>query len=50
MAEALDLPLAVVMREVSERVAAIEGHYFDNTYIPDTVPDDFVAEAEIYSH
>lgn len=50
VAEALDLPLAVVMREVSERVAAIEGHYFDDTYIPDTVPDDFVAEAEIYSH
>lgn len=50
VAEALDLPLAVVMREVSDRVAAIEGHYFDKTYIPDTVPDDFVAEAEIYSH
>jgi hypothetical protein len=37
------------MRQVSDRVAAIEGVYFDDTYIPDTVPDAFVAEAEIYS-
>ena len=40
----------MLMRQVSERVAAIEGVYFDDTYIPDTVPDAFVTEAEIYSH
>ena len=50
VAEALEVPLSVLMRQVSERVAAIEGVYFDDTYIPDTVPDVFVAEAEIYSH
>ena len=50
VAEALEVPLSVLMRQVSERVAAIEGVYFDDTYIPDTVPYAFVAEAEIYSH
>jgi transcriptional regulator with XRE-family HTH domain len=50
VAEALDVPLSVLMRQVSDRVAAIEGVYFDDTFIPDTVPDAFVAEAEIYSH
>jgi transcriptional regulator with XRE-family HTH domain len=49
VAEALEIPLSVLMRQVSDRVAAIEGIYFDDTYIPDTVPDAFVKEAEIYS-
>jgi hypothetical protein len=38
------------MRDVSERLASVEGMYFDDTFIPDTVPDDFVTEAELYSH
>ncbi|MCF8529383.1 MAG: helix-turn-helix domain-containing protein [Aquiluna sp.] len=49
VAEALEVPLSVVMREVSDRVALIEGIYVDDTYIPDTVPDAFVTEAAIYS-
>lgn len=50
VAEALEVPLSVVMRDVSERLAEVEGIYFDDTFIPDTVPDDFVTEAELYSH
>ena len=50
VAEALEVPLSVVMRDVSERLASVEGIYFDDTFIPDTVPDDFVTEAELYSH
>ncbi|MFM2019447.1 MAG: hypothetical protein RL718_28 [Actinomycetota bacterium] len=47
VAEALDVPLSVVMREVSDRVASVEGIYIDDTYIPDTVPDAFVTEANL---
>ncbi|MDA2986005.1 MAG: helix-turn-helix transcriptional regulator [Actinomycetota bacterium] len=50
VADALEVPLSVVMRDVSERLASVEGMYFDDTFIPDTVPDDFVTEAELYSH
>ena len=50
VAEALEVPLSIVMRDVSERLASVEGIYFDDTFIPDTVPDDFVTEAELYSH
>ncbi len=49
VAEALSVPLSLVMREVSDRVAALEGIYIDDTYIPDTVPDRFVTEASQYS-
>jgi transcriptional regulator with XRE-family HTH domain len=49
VAEALAVPLSLVMREVSDRVAALEGIYLDDTYIPDTVPDAFVTEASLYS-
>jgi hypothetical protein len=49
VADALEVPLSVVMREVSERVASLEGIYLDDTFIPDTVPDAFVTEAELYS-
>jgi transcriptional regulator with XRE-family HTH domain len=38
VAEALDVPISHVMREVSDRLAAIE-----NVLIPDTVPADFIA-------
>jgi transcriptional regulator with XRE-family HTH domain len=49
VADALEVPLSVVMREVSDRVALVEGIYLDDTYIPDTVPDAFMTEAELYS-
>ena len=48
VAEALEVPLSTVMRDVSDRLASSEG-IFDDTFIPDTVPDDFVAQADIYS-
>ncbi|MDJ0339543.1 helix-turn-helix transcriptional regulator [Cryobacterium sp. PH31-O1] len=38
VADALDTPISVIMREVGDRLAVIEG--IDQ--IPDTVPDDFV--------
>ena len=49
VADALEVPLSVVMREVPDRVAALEGIYLDDTYIPDTVPDAFVTEASLLS-
>jgi transcriptional regulator with XRE-family HTH domain len=39
VAEALDTPISVIMREVGDRLAIVEG--IDP--IPDTVPDEFVA-------
>lgn len=39
VADALDTPISVIMREVGDRLAVLEG--IDP--IPDTVPDDFVA-------
>lgn len=50
VADALDVPLSMVMREVSDRVAAIEGLYLDDTFIPDTVPDSFVSEANLLTN
>ncbi|MCX8528608.1 MAG: helix-turn-helix transcriptional regulator [Rhodoluna sp.] len=38
IAEALDVPISQIMREVSERLAALEG-----LTIPDTVPAELVA-------
>jgi hypothetical protein len=29
-------------------MASAEGLYFDDTFIPDTLPDDFVTEADLY--
>jgi hypothetical protein len=43
------VPLSVVLKDVSERLAAAEGLYFDDTFIPDTLPDDFVAESELFT-
>ncbi|MET1044586.1 MAG: helix-turn-helix transcriptional regulator [Microbacteriaceae bacterium] len=40
VAEALDTPISVIMREVGDRLAVIEG--LDP--IPDSIPDDLVAE------
>ena len=42
VADALDTPISVIMREVGDRLAVIEGL---NT-IPDTLPDELVAEYE----
>lgn len=49
VADALQVPLSVVMREVSDRVASLEGIYLDDTFIPDTIPDAFVTEANLLS-
>lgn len=38
IAEALDVPISVIMREVSERLAVLEG-----VSVPDTVPAEFVS-------
>jgi transcriptional regulator with XRE-family HTH domain len=40
VAEALETPISVIMREVGDRLAVIEGI----NIIPDTVPDDLVAD------
>ncbi len=39
VADALDTPISVIMREVGERLAVLEGI---EPRIPDTVPDEFV--------
>jgi transcriptional regulator with XRE-family HTH domain len=38
VAEALDVPISQIMREVSDRLALLEG-----VTIPDTIPAEFVA-------
>jgi transcriptional regulator with XRE-family HTH domain len=40
VAEALDTPISVIMREVGDRLAIIEGV----AVVPDTLPDEMVAE------
>lgn len=44
LAEALDVPISVIMREVSDRLALVEGIEEVGRYIPDTVPALFVAD------
>lgn len=46
VADALDTPISVIMREVGDRLALIEGVSFDapRSVVPDTLPDDLVAE------
>jgi transcriptional regulator with XRE-family HTH domain len=48
VADALETPISVIMREVGDRLAVIEGI----EPIPDTVPDEFVAEldADLVKH
>jgi transcriptional regulator with XRE-family HTH domain len=41
VADALETPISVIMREVGDRLAVIEGI---TNVIPDTVPDDLVAD------
>ncbi|GAB2460855.1 transcriptional regulator with XRE-family HTH domain [Conyzicola lurida] len=43
VAEALETPISVIMREVGDRLAIIEGVSLTTT-IPDTLPDELVAE------
>ncbi len=43
VADALDTPISVIMREVGDRLAVLEG--IDP--IPDTVPDDFVVNFDV---
>ncbi|RWZ46489.1 XRE family transcriptional regulator [Labedella phragmitis] len=42
VADALETPISVIMREVGDRLAVLEG--IDP--IPDTVPEDFVVELD----
>ena len=42
VAEALDTPISVIMREVGDRLAVIEGVTLG--VVPDTLPDELVAE------
>jgi transcriptional regulator with XRE-family HTH domain len=42
VADALETPISVIMREVGDRIAVIEGL----NRIPDTVPDDLVSGFE----
>src|ERR1700709_1641451 len=45
VADALDTPISVIMREVGDRLAVIEGlNVIPSSVIPDTLPDDLVAE------
>ena len=50
VADALDTPISVIMREVSDRLAVLEGvptiaeAAMLASMIPDTLPDDFVAQ------
>lgn len=49
VAEALDVPISVVMREVGDRIAVLEGLTpFSEpvSTFPDTVPDELVASVE----
>ena len=48
VADALDTPISVIMREVGDRLAVVEGVTFATAptfeTVPDTLPDDLVAE------
>jgi len=47
VAEALDVPISTIMREVGDRISVLEGLHT----IPDVVPDDIASlEHEIPSH
>ncbi|MBN9238073.1 MAG: transcriptional regulator [Micrococcales bacterium 70-64] len=45
VADALDTPISVIMREVGDRLAVIEGlESISRSTVPDTLPDELVAE------
>ncbi len=56
LADALEVPISVIMREVSDRLAIVEGVNLEeafasealsgNSYIPDTVPASFLANTD----
>jgi transcriptional regulator with XRE-family HTH domain len=52
VADALDTPISVIMREVGDRLAIVEGVTFERAVVPDTLPDELVAEfdADLVSH
>ncbi|MFC4243115.1 helix-turn-helix domain-containing protein [Gryllotalpicola reticulitermitis] len=43
VAEALDTPISVIMREVGDRLAVLEGI---EAIVPDALPDDFAARLD----
>jgi transcriptional regulator with XRE-family HTH domain len=43
VAEALDVPISIIMREVGDRISVLEGI---QTF-PDVVPDDLVASVDV---
>src|SRR5882757_10206602 len=53
VADALDTPISVIMREVGDRLAIIEGlNAMRTSTVPDTLPDELVAEfgGDLVSH
>ena len=56
LADALEVPISVIMREVSDRLALVEGVNLEaafasealsgGNYIPDTVPASFLADTD----
>jgi transcriptional regulator with XRE-family HTH domain len=42
VADALDTPISVIMHEVGDRIAVLEG--LSTPSVPDSLPDDLVAE------
>lgn len=42
VADALDTPISVIMHEVGDRIAVLEG--ISTPSVPDSLPDDLVAE------
>ena len=53
VADALDTPISVIMREVGDRLAIVEGvNFASRAVVPDTLPDELVAEfdADLVSH
>lgn len=49
LADALEVPISVIMREVSDRLALAEGIDEVGRYIPDTVPAMFSLEPDYSS-
>ncbi len=51
VADALDTPISVIMREVGDRLAVVEGVSFASgpsfDRVPDTLPDELVAEFDV---
>lgn len=43
VADALDVPISVVMREVGDRLAVLEGI---DSIVPDALPDDFASSLD----